>query len=335
MTETSGRLLSLLSLLQARRAWSGPELADRLGVTTRTVRKDVDRLRRLGYPVDAVQGPHGHYQLGAGASLPPLLLDDDEAVAVAVGLRAASTSAVERVAESSAQALAKLEQVMPARLRRQVSALAEATTQVADDAGIMDADPAVDPATLTAVAAAVRDHEWLRFDHAGERRLVEPYRLASWERRWYLLGFELEPHHGRWHVYRLDGLDLRPRTGRRFTPRPLPDEDVSRYVMRAVALEGWNVHARVTVLAPAARVRARINPAVGVVEEIDADTSVLVTGADSVETLAVYVALLDMDVRVTEPPELVERFRVLAGRYAAAIDAVDRGSEPGGPHGTR
>ncbi len=191
------------------------------------------------------------------------------------------------------------------------------TTQVADDAGIPDADPRVDPKTLTAVAAAIRDVEWLRFDVDGRRCLVEPYRLVSWERRWYLVGRELEG--GRWGVFRVDRMTLRPRTGRRFSPQPLPEEDVSRYVMRTVAFQGWTVHARITVLAPASEVEARINPAVGTVESVDDHTSVLITGAHSIETMAVYISLLDLDIRVSEPPELVARLRTLADRYAAAV----------------
>ncbi|MEV7397091.1 WYL domain-containing protein [Aeromicrobium sp. NPDC092404] len=317
MYETSSRLLSLLSLLQSRPQWSGAELAERLDVTTRTIRNDIERLRAMGYPVNAERGVHGSYRLGAGAALPPLLLEDDEAIAVVLGLRAASTSAVERVAESSTVALAKLEQVLPSRLRRQVATLSQVTTQVADDAGIPDADPTVDPEVLTAVAAAIRDVEWLRFDHDDEPRLVEPYRLVSWERRWYLLG--RDPDADVWGVFRLDRMTLRMRTGRRFAPQPLPDEDVSAYVMRAVAYEGWAVHARITVLAPAEQVRERINAAVGIVEPIDDESCVLITGADSVATMAVYVGLLDMDIRVDEPPELVERMKVLSRRYGEAV----------------
>ena len=317
MFETSARLLALLSLLQSRPQWSGTELADRLGVTTRTVRNDIDRLRNLGYPVNAERGVHGSYRLGAGAALPPLLLEDDEAIAVVLGLRAASTSSIERVAESSAVALAKLEQVLPSRLRRQVNTLSQVTTQVADDAGIHDADPRFDPETLTAVAAAIRDVEWLRFEYDGEPRLVEPYRLVSWERRWYLLG--RDPEGDTWGVFRLDRVVLRMRTGRRFKPQPLPDDDVSGYVMRAVAYEGWAVHARITVLAPASAVREQINAAVGIVEPIDDETCLLITGADSVSTLAVYAGLLDMDIRVEEPPELVERMKVLSRRYGDAV----------------
>lgn len=317
MRETSARLLALLSLLQSRPQWSGTELAQRLDVTTRTIRNDIDRLRTLGYPVAAERGVRGSYRLGAGTALPPLLLEDDEAIAVVLGMRAASTSSIERVAESSAIALAKLEQVLPSRLRRQVTALSQATTQVADDAGVNDADPRLDPEMLTAVAAAIRDVEWLRFEYDGEPRLVEPYRLVSWERRWYLLG--RDPEADSWGVFRLDRMVLRMRTGRRFAPQPLPDENVSAYVMRAVAYEGWAVHARVTVLAAASEVSARINPAVGIVEPVDDETCVLITGADSVATLAVYVGLLDLDIRVEEPPELVERMRILSRRYGEAV----------------
>jgi predicted DNA-binding transcriptional regulator YafY len=322
MLETSARLLKLLSLLQSRPDWTGTELAERLEVSTRTVRNDIDRLRTLGYPVDAARGRAGHYRLGAGANLPPLLLDDDEAVAVALGLRAASASAIERVASSSAQALAKLEQVLPSRLRRRVNALTRATTHVADDAGIPDRDPSVDPDALSAIAAAIRDTEWLRFDETAPaadeqiERLVEPYRLVTWERRWYLVA--RDPRDGTWGVHRVDRMRLRMPTHRQFTPHPLPDNDVERFVMYRVAYQGWKVHTRITVLAPAAAVSARINAAVGIVEPVDDSSCVLVTGADSVSTLAVYAGLLDLDMRVTEPPELVERMRVLGRRYTAA-----------------
>jgi predicted DNA-binding transcriptional regulator YafY len=319
MLETSARMLSLLSLLQSRATWSGTELAARLAVTTRTVRNDIERLRALGYPVEAARGSSGHYRLGAGADLPPLLFEDDEAVAVAIGLRAASASAIERVAESSARALAKLEQVLPSRLRRRVHTLVATTTHVAHDAGIPDPDPVVDPDALTAIAAAVRDREWLRFESDDGAHLVEPYRLVTWERRWYLLA--REPTSDTWGVHRVDRMLLKMPTHRRFEPRALPDHDVERFVMYRVAYEGWKVHARITVLAPAREVRARINAAVGIIESVDEDSCVLVTGADSIETLAVYAGLLDLEMRVTEPPELVERMRVLAGRYAAAISS--------------
>jgi predicted DNA-binding transcriptional regulator YafY len=316
MTTTPVRLLSLLAVLQSRPQWSATELAAHFDVTTRTVRNDVDRLRELGYPVETARGPHGGYRLGAGATLPPLLLDDEEAVAVTLGLRAVASSSVERVAETSARALAKLDFLLPSRLRRRVSALSKATLQVADDAGIPDPDPVVDPDDLAAISLAIRDAHWLRFDVAGEPNLIEPYHLVNWERRWHLLG--RDPQTNQWPVIRVDAMTLRPPTHRPFRPQKLPMPDVRAYVMRAVAYSGWKVHARVTVLAPADEVRSRINAAVGIVDPIDEHSCALVTGADSIGTLAVYLGLLDLDFRVTDPPELGERMRVLAARYTAS-----------------
>lgn len=315
--ETTSRILSLLALLQVRPRWTGPELAERLGVTTRTIRNDVNRLRELGYPVDAELGSHGSYRLGPGAKLPPLLLDDEEAVAVAVGLRAAT--GIVGIEESSARALTKLEHVLPHHLRRQVGAVHEATTRAPDNTDTDVEDPTVDPAVLTAVASAIRDTEWLRFDHPGSDvpLVVEPYRLVSWVRRWYLVA--RDPASGAWRTFRVDRLTLRMATHRRFTPTPLPGGDYTAFVLRDVASTGWSVHARITVHAPADAVLARINPTVGVVEALDSSTCVLVTGADSLEMIAVYVGMLGLDFRVTEPPALVEHLRVLAERYARAL----------------
>src|SRR5215218_1866079 len=194
MLETSSRLLSLLALLQTRPAWTGAELAGRLEVTPRTIRNDIDRLRELGYPVDATRGPAGHYQLGVGAKLPPLLLDDEEAVAVAVGLR--TGAGVVGMEESSTRALAKLEQVLPHRLRRQVNAIHSTLSKGPDNTGSNVQDPEVDPAVVTTIAAAIRDEHYLRFEYAVRESeppesaplpiLVEPYRLVSWQRYWYL-----------------------------------------------------------------------------------------------------------------------------------------------------
>ncbi|RCV50191.1 helix-turn-helix transcriptional regulator, partial [Marinitenerispora sediminis] len=191
MLETSARLLRLLSLLQTHRDWTGAELADRLGITTRTVRRDVEKLRTLGYPVHAAPGVAGGYRLGAGAALPPLLLDDDEAVAVAVGLRTAAGGTVAGIEESSVRALAKLEQVLPSRLRHRVTTLHAVTVAVPDSGA------AVAPDVLTAIAAACRAHERLRFDyrdHAGQPsvRDVEPHRLVHTGRRWYLVAWDTD-----------------------------------------------------------------------------------------------------------------------------------------------
>src|ERR687887_2848173 len=219
MLETSARLLRLLSLLQAHREWSGADLADRLGVTPRTVRRDVDRLRELGYPVNASPGTGGGYRLGAGAELPPLLLDDDEAVAVAIGLRTAAGGSVAGIEETSVRALAKLEQVLPAHLRRRVNAL-QAFTVPAPGTG-----PTVDAGVLATIASACRDHEGLRFayqshDGSSTRRRVEPHRLVHLGWRWYLLAFDLD--RDEWRTFRVDRIGRPLSAGARFTPRKLP-----------------------------------------------------------------------------------------------------------------
>ncbi|CAL9616006.1 hypothetical protein SUDANB121_05756 [Nocardiopsis dassonvillei] len=320
MPDTAARLLALLSLLQSQPDRTGRELAERLGVSGRTVRKDVDRLRELGYPVEAARGSTGGYRLGAGGRMPPLLLDEEEAVAVAVGLRAAG--GVSGVAESGGRALAKLEQVLPARLRRTVEALHGTIEHAPGNTGTDAPDPEVDAGVLRAVARAVRDGEWLRFDYEGDPRLVEPYRLLSWQRRWYLVG--RDPRGGGWDAYRVDWMAPRPPTGRRFDPVAPPGGDLTAFAMRAIAAQGWKVHARLRVDAPAERVLERINPAVGVVEPVDGATSVLVTGADSLDTVAVYVGMLGMDFTVESPAELVPLLRALSERYARAVRGSSR-----------
>ncbi|MDD7934665.1 helix-turn-helix transcriptional regulator [Actinomycetospora straminea] len=315
MRDTAARMLALLSLLQSRPDWPGPELAERLGVGVRTVRNDVARLRELGYPVDAATGRAGHYRLGVGASLPPLLLDDDEAVAVALGLRAGTGPAGTR--EAAGRALTKLERVLPHRLRRTVAALTAATTAGPANTTSDAPDPEVDPALLRTVAEAIRDRTALRVaDPEGPARVLEPYRLVSWQRRWYVV--VRSPERGTWTVLRADGLELRVPGGPPFTPVE-PPEDLTDLVLREVAVRGWTVHARVLVHAPASAVLARINPAVGVVETRDARTCVLVTGADSVATLAAYVGMLDLDFRVEGPPALVAQLRTTGERYLRAV----------------
>jgi predicted DNA-binding transcriptional regulator YafY len=314
MPDTSARLLALLGLLQSRPEWPGSELAARLGVSGRTIRNDIDRLRALGYPVDAERGPAGFYRLGIGAHLPPLLLDDDEAIAVAIGLRTAT--GIAGVEESTVRALAKIDQVLPGHLRGRVEAIASAVDQGPANTDSPVADPEIDPAVLAATAEAIRRAEWIRFDYRDEPRVVEPYRLVSWQRRWYLVG--RDPESRQWATFRLDWMSLRMPTRRRFTPAPMTENDYVDFVVREVASTGWNVHARIRVLAPSADVLARINPAVGVVEAIGDDECVLVTGADSVETIAVYIGMLGMPFRVSEPPELVEAVRTLGERYAEA-----------------
>ncbi|HWN25626.1 MAG TPA: WYL domain-containing protein [Actinomycetospora sp.] len=318
MRDTSARMLALLSLLQSRPDWPGPELAERLRVSTRTIRNDVARLRELGYPVDAETGRTGHYRLGIGASLPPLLLDDDEAVAIALGLRAGTGLAGTR--EAGERALAKLERVLPHRLRRTLTALTAATARGPENTGSDAPDPEVDPALLRTVAEAARDRTSLRVGgtdgDGAPARLLEPYRLVSWERRWYVV--VREPRDGRWTVLRTDGLELRTPAGPRFSP-VAPPEDLTDLVLREVAAAGWAVHARILVHAPASEVLARINPAVGVVEPRDAQSCVLVTGADSVATVAAYIGMLDIDFHVDGPPALVAQLRTSGERYLRAV----------------
>jgi predicted DNA-binding transcriptional regulator YafY len=316
MLETSARLLRLLSLLQTPREWTGAELAGRLEVSARTVRNDIDRLRNLGYPVHATRGSVGGYRLGAGAALPPLLLDDQEAVAVAIGLRTAAGGTIVGVEETSLRALAKLEQVLPSRLRRQVNALQTyAVRAQADESG-----PRVSADILTVIAAACRDNERLRFDYrshdGGEtRRNVEPYRMVNWGRRWYLVAWDVDRND--WRTFRVDRIEPRTPTGPRFTPRDLPDSVTDR-VMRGASSAAWRYRTRVTVHAPADVVADRINPAVGTVEPVDERTCLLVTGADSIETLAVYLGMLGLGFTVTDPPELIDYVRTLSERYRLA-----------------
>jgi len=326
MLQTSARLLRLLSLLQARADWSGPELADRLGVTTRTVRTDVERLRTLGYPVHATPGVGGGYRLGAGAALPPLLLDDDEAVAVAVGLRTAANGSVTGIQETSVRALTKLEQVLPSRLRHRVNAVAAATVEVPASG------PTVDAEVLTAIAGACRDHQRLRFDyrdHDGSAsiRSVEPHRLVHDRGRWYLVAWDVDRRD--WRTFRADRIEPRTPTGPRFAPRDPPDGDVATYLLRGVGSATWRHRARVTVHAPATAVAGRLPPAV-LVEAVDEHTCIVNVGSDTPQMLAVYLGMLDVDFEVGEPPELVRQLRALADRYRRAIARAGPASRPRG-----
>ncbi|MFJ6809174.1 helix-turn-helix transcriptional regulator [Streptomyces anulatus] len=319
MLETSARLLRLLSLLQAHRDWSGTDLAERLGVTPRTVRRDVDKLRDLGYPVNASRGTGGGYQLGAGAELPPLLLDDEEAVAVAVGLRTAAGHGVEGIGETSVRALAKLEQVLPNRLRRRVSAIGAFTVPMLHGAD----DSAIDPAVLTELAAACRDTERLRFayrTHDGEvsRRTVEPYRLVCTERRWYLVAWD--PDRGDWRTFRVDRITPTPPHGPRFTPRPPPAEDLAAYVSRGVAVSAYAARAVILLKAPLAEAARRVSPSAGVLEAVDADTCRLTTGAPDLTVLVIHVLMMGIDFEVIEPPELTGTLREARDRLTRALD---------------
>ena len=326
MLETSARLLRLLSLLQGRRDWTSAELAARLGVTTRTIRNDVDRLRGLAYPVDARPGVAGGYRLGTGGALPPLLLDDDEAVAVAIGLRTAASGSIAGIEETSLRALAKLQQMLPARLRRRVSALGSTTLPVPSRG------PEVDPDVLTMIAVACRDHERLRFDyraHSGapSRRSVEPYRLVNDRRRWYLVAWDTD--RDAWRTFRADRIEPRAPAGPRFTPRALPpDREIAAQVARGVGEATWRYRARVIVHAPAAHVRGRL-PIPVEVEPVGEDLCAFEPGSDDPATLALYLGMLDADFEIVDAPELVNALRRLTGRYQRAIDAST--ARPGRP----
>lgn len=315
MLGASARLLRLLSLFQAQRYWSGAELAERLEVTPRTLRRDVDRLRSLGYPVNSTSGAAGGYQLGAGATLPPLLLDDEEAVAVAVSLRTAASGTVSGMEEASVRALAKLQQVLPSRLRRRVTALSSFILPLANPGPMVDAE------TLSVIAGACRDYLKLRFnyqsrDGSPSTREVEPHRLVHTGRRWYLAAWDVDREN--WRTFRVDRIESRIVTGLRFTPREAPDGDFAAYVSRSVSYAPYPHRARVLLHASSEAVAERIPPAAGTLESIDASTCVLRTAANSLEMLSIHLALIGFDFEVQEPQELIDRIRSLAGRFTRA-----------------
>ncbi|MEV0030780.1 YafY family protein [Nocardia sp. NPDC050793] len=318
MNDTPARLLRLLSLLQTPREFSGSELAERLGVTDRTVRRDIDRLRELGYPVEASMGATGGYRLVAGAAMPPLLVDDEEAVAIAVGLRAAAGSAVAGIEEASVRALAKLEQVLPAKLRRRVRVLGSATAAPAHDG------PTVDPEVLSTLAAAVTNRERTRFGYRGEsggltRRHMEPVGLVPVHRRWYLLGHDLD--RADWRVFRVDRIERPQPTGARFTPRSLPAASPADYVAGRRTNWGAPVYrVSVTISAPLARVTGRLGDDPGDLTALDDNTCRLTaTRDDSPAWLAHRLLDLGVAFRVHESPELTEQLRNIASRITSAL----------------
>jgi len=316
MLETSARLLALLSLLQTRRDWSGPELAERLEVGVRTVRRDVDRLRRLGYPVDAAPGVAGGYRLGAGAALPPLLLDDEEAVAVAVGLRTAAGGSVAGIEETSVRALAKLEQVLPARLRRRVSALTAHTARFTTSGPTVDADH------LATIAAACRDREALRFGyrrHDGEsaRRTVQPGGLVHTGRRWYLVAWD--PDRDDWRSFRVDRIEGRLSAGARFPARRPPEGGYAALVSDAIVRTRSRWPATVLLHASLADAQQRIPQELGTLEAAGPARTLGRTGGGWLGGLAIYIAEVGFDFVVVEPPELAQEIRALAERFARAV----------------
>jgi predicted DNA-binding transcriptional regulator YafY len=320
MVQTSARLLALLSLLQVRREWTGQELADRLEVGPRTIRRDVDKLRTLGYPIEAAPGVAGGYRLGNGGELPPLLLDDAEAVAVAVGLRTAATGGIAGIEETSVRALTKLEQVLPGRLRRRVSALSDATSTFGVEG------PQIDPEVLAGLAGACRDQTRLRFsyvarDEKSSTRVAEPAAVVYSGHRWYLVAFDLDRDD--WRTFRLDRIRGRVRIGERGRRRVVPGGDPAAYVRERLrgAREGEAsevIPGRIRMGAPAARIRARIPTRYATVEpEGEAECIVTSRGAWSPGFL-VWMATLDEPMEVLDPPEMAAAARAVVARLTSA-----------------
>jgi len=314
---TSGRLLKLLSLLQGRRDWPGGELAERLGVSCRTIRRDVDRLRELGYPVESLTGPAGGYRLAAGTAMPPLLLDDDEAIAIAVGLRTAAGSAVAGIEETAVRALVKLEQVLPAHLRRRVSAFGAATSTP-----FGGSDERIDPSVLALLATACRDHVRVRFayegrDGARSRRDVEPHGLVNRGRRWYLVAFD--PAREGWRTFRLDRL-TRPAAGARFTPRTIPGGDAGAYVARTIKEMPHRYTAHLRLHAPASAFAGRRTYLGGTIEDCDEHSCEYRTSDDHLDWLATRIAMLGVEFELLEAPdELRDQLALIGERCARAV----------------
>ncbi|WP_435830787.1 helix-turn-helix transcriptional regulator [Nonomuraea fuscirosea] len=309
---SESRLLALLSLLQTSREWPGGELAERLGVSRRTVRRDVERLRDLGYPVEAAMGATGGYRLVAGTAMPPLLLDDEEAVAITVGLSTAAGQPVRGIEEASVRALAKLEQVLPARLRHRVRSLGGATEPMPGLDG-----PRLDPGLLAALAMAVESGERVRFayranDGAVRRRLVDPHRLVAAGRRWYLLGHDLDRDD--WRIFRLDRVGEFQATGVRVVPREPPGGDAAAYVAD-------RLYSVVPTYAAVVTLRCAVTEpvrALGEVTPLGEDACRVRMHADTLDWLAFRLLALDCEFEVHDPPELVARLRTLAARLTRA-----------------
>jgi predicted DNA-binding transcriptional regulator YafY len=306
MANTSARMLRLLSLLQTHRYWPGTELADRLEVSSRTLRRDVDRLRELGYPVDAARGVAGGYQLQAGAAMPPLLLDDEEAVAIAVGLRSAAAGAVAGMEETSVRALAKVIQLLPPRLRRRIDALQAVTSPAVFGGG-----PSIDAEALTTIAMACRGEERLHFgyttrDGAAATRLVEPHRLVSLGRRWYLVAWDLD--RADWRSFRVDRLTEPARTGARFRPREIPGGDPAAWIKERITTIPSRYATSVLIRLPADRVTSLVGQWAAV-EVVTDDTCRMRMNTDDLSWPVMLLGVLGADFDVEAPPELRDHIR--------------------------
>jgi predicted DNA-binding transcriptional regulator YafY len=315
---TASRLLRLLPLLTARPEWGGAELADALGVTTRTVRRDIDRLRELGYPVIATSGKHGGYALRPGNGLPPLLLDDDSAVAVAIGLRLVATRGL---ADAAARAAAAIDQVLPARLRRRVDAVMEATVPLPS--------PAFSHNSLAYVAQACQSSERLRFvyqDSSGKetRRHVEPYRLVATSNRWYLVARDVDK--GEWRSFRVDRISEALGTGVR--SRPADPPDAARFVSEGISVAPYRYQARVLLDAPADVVASKVPATTAVIEAVDETHCLLMSGSDHLDAIALHLTELDIPFTPLAPPELRTRCAALAARLQSAATAPEPAPAP-------
>lgn len=294
-------MLRLLSLLQTHRYWTGGELAERLEVSERTLRRDVDRLRDLGYPVNASRGVAGGYQLEAGAALPPLLLDDDEAIAIVLGLRSAAGGSVAGIEETSVRALSKIIRMMPPRLRRRADALKASTVP-----GILGGGPTVDANVLAVIAQACQDDERLRFDYttrggARATRLVEPNRLVTLGHRWYLLAWDIERED--WRTFRVDRLSDPRSTRYRFEQREVPGGDAAAFVREQVSAIPTRYEVVVDIGTAAGDVK-RVVQDWGTVEPIGARSCRLRMHVDSFEWPSMVLAAVDATFEVVGPPEL-------------------------------
>ena len=325
MLNAAARALRLLSLLQVRREWTGEELSTRLAVDVRTVRRDVDRLRELGYVIDASAGTGGGYRLGAGTATPPLLLDDDEAVAVAVALGAVAGNSSDSD-DVALRVLAKLDQLLPRRLRRRLSALPAVTVSLANPRS------GTSLSALAAIAASCRDSLQMRFayrDMRGEvsQRTVEPMRLVHTGRRWYLAAWDVDRRD--WRTFRVDRVQAQPRLshGPRFVPRQ-PPEDFATMVSRSISTSPYRYRVRLRMNGSVTAVSARMPPWIGVVEPLDDRHCFLTLGGDSYESIAALIVQAGADFTQLEPEELVQPIRDIAARFIGALASRSESTGP-------